>query len=157
LRRKFLGGGVRMQPYTKKQIIIFIVSIILYSLLFTALVQFMNRDRSTTSFIAAEWLPAMEIIGAIISLYTIVSMWTFPRRLRRRVNALPPRVITTRRRFSPGTGILMIMYGLLITPNLYGLVLFFMGMPATGYYYFAGLSVVGGLAWGIYTLRTNQE
>ena len=146
-----------MPPYTKKQIIIFMVCIILYTLLCFAVVQLMIRDRSTTGFIAAEWLPAIEIIGAILSLNTLVRMWTYPRRLRRRVNALPPRVINTRRRFSPGTGILIMMGGLLMVPNLYGLVLFFMGMPATGYYYFAGLSVAAGLAWGIYTLRTNQE
>ena len=140
----------------KKQIIIFMVSIILYTLLCTAVVQLLIRDRSTTGFIAAEWLPAVEITGAILSLYTIVRMWTFPRRLRRRANALPLRVITTRRRFSPSTGILTIMYGFLMAPNIYGLVLFFIGMPATGFYYFAGLSVAAGLAWGIYTLRTNQ-
>ena len=146
-----------MPAFTKKQIIIFMVGIVLYALLFTALVQFMNLDRSTTGFIPVEWLPAVEISAVILSVYTIVEVWTFPERVRRRINARPPRVITSRRRFSPGTGFLLIMFGFLICPNLYGLVLFFMGMPAKGFYYFAGISVVGGLAWGIYTLRTNQE
>ena len=148
-----------MQPYTKKQIIIFMVSTILYSLVCIAIVQLllMCKGRSTSDFISLKWLYPLEIAAVILSAYAIVRMWTFPWQLRRRVNALPPRVITTRRRFSPGTGILIIMYGFIITPNIYGLVLFFMGMPATGFYYFAGLSVAAGLAWGIYTLRTSQE
>jgi hypothetical protein len=146
-----------MSPFTKKQVIIFMIAIILYTLLFTVVVQLLNIDRSTNGFIPVEWLYPLEIAAAILSLYAIVRMWTFPQQLRRRVNSLPPRVITARRRFSPGTGILMIMGLFLLSPNVYGLVLFFMGMPATSFYYFAGLSVLGGLTWGIYTLQKVHD
>jgi hypothetical protein len=139
--------------FSKKQIIILIGAVIIYTWIVVSIVQILDRTRSPSDFIPVNGLSYLEIFAVMLSLYTVVDMWRFPERVQRRVNARPPQVVTRRRRFKPGTGILMMMGAFLEAPALYGLVLFFMGMPAIGIYIFAGISVVAGLAWGFYTLN----
>jgi len=153
-----LGRDDRMQTFSKKRIIILMVGVIIYSLFLVALVQFMVKDRDVTWFISGQWLSFGIIVGIILSMYTVVDIWRLPQRLLGRAKQRPPLSGTLRRRVvNPETSILLIFGGCLLAPDLYGLVLFFMGMPASEIYYFAGISIVAVLAWGIYNLRKSQE
>jgi hypothetical protein len=152
-----MGGGNMIITFSKKQIIILMIAIIIYTLILVGIVQILDKTRSPSDFVPVKGLSYLEIFAIILSLYTTVDIWRFPERVQRRVNARPPQIVTARRRFKPGTAILMMIGAFLLAPALYGLVVFFMGMPATGFYYFAGLSVVAGSAWGIYTLRKSEK
>lgn len=154
-----MGGGDRMQTFSKKRIIILMVGIIIYSLYIVALVQLMTkfRVRDATRFISSQWLSFAIIVGLLLSVNTVVGGWRLSHRLLGRVKSRLPLSGASRRRVNPETGVLFILGVCLFAPDLYGLVLFHMGMPASEFYFFAGISVAAVLAWGIYNLRKSQE
>jgi len=143
-----------MQTYPKKHIVILVIAVILVSLIFTILVQFLNQMQLASGYVSAQWLLVWKVVAIISILYGFVRLWFWPRRMLQRIAARPPRQETSPRRISPETGVLLLCYAVLASPNLYGLILFFWGLPIAQFYYFAGAAVAGGLIWGF--LQSTQ-
>jgi hypothetical protein len=48
-------------------------------------------------------------------------------------------------------------YLFLISPVIYGLLLFFLGMSISEFYYFVGATILDAIIWGAYNMRDHQS
>jgi hypothetical protein len=141
--------------FTKKHLILLIAATILYSLILLALVQWLdtvltNSERVPLGpFTLSIWI----FIGIILSLNSFRWLLLRPARLLNKVSMSIPKTTIIRRRASPETGIAFVCLAVLISPAIYALILFLMGMPAIGFYLFVGATVAFAMGWGVYNLR----
>jgi hypothetical protein len=144
-----------MQTFPKKKIIILLIAEIIYALNFLVIAQLQASFLSSTGTISSGWLSFWKVVAIIEVGYACVWLWTRPFKLLKRYSSLPPRKNSFIRRVSPDTRVLLLCFCFLISPDLYGRILFLMGMPIYEFYFFAGVSLAMTLAWSIYNLRIN--
>jgi hypothetical protein len=139
-----------MQTYPKKQIIFLTIGLIVHTLLFMIVGYLVNKFPSDMSYISVQDLSICEVVFALLSLYTLTRAWVLCQRiLKRRAARLPGTEISGRQLTS---FLLLFVYVPLIAPCIYGLVLMFLGMPLTYFYFFTGSSIAAGLVWAGYNL-----
>ncbi len=138
-----------MQPNSRKMKMIALVVSVLFgaSFLIDAIIitSFGNRP----SPISSDSLAILKVVLFFLSAYGLVVAWFFQFRRTTILNRLSLR----QRWLSPEAGFLLINYLLLLSPALFGLLLYFCGMPLFEYFYFAGISIAMMLVWGIYDLQ----
>ena len=150
-----LNTEARMETFPKKHIIILVIAVIAYSLIFMILVQLLDESLSEKDFLSPGSLLFWKVVAVIFIVYGFARLWFWPQRLLKRIAALPPRSGASLRPISPKTGVLLLCYVVLVFPNLYGLLLFFRGMPIAEFYYFMGASIAGGIVWGFYHIQKS--
>jgi hypothetical protein len=127
---------------------------IAHTLLFMILGYLINRFPMDSSHISAQALSILEVVCALLSVYTLTRPWVLPQRYLKRVAARFPDTEVSSRQLN---GLLLLfVYVPLVAPCLYGIVLMFWGMPVTYFYFFAGASIATALAWGVYNLSRSQ-
>lgn len=98
---------------------------------------------------APGWLTPLKAGMIALSIFALITPWL----IHKRMIPLRPRPGSLLGRMNPATATLITGYLFVTSPVVYGLILFFLGMPSTEFYYFAGMSVVGAVVWGIYNWR----
>ncbi len=108
-----------------------------------------NSFGNQPSPISSDSLVLLKVVLIFLSAYGLVMAWFFQFRRTTILNrlGLPPRWLSSQASF------LLINYLLLLSPAIFGLLLYFCGMPLLEYFYFAGISIATMLVWGIYDLR----
>ena len=139
-----------MDTISKKKIAIILIGVVVYALIFAVLVYAIDYSHNVSSQISPEWLSIWRGVGIIYSLYVLTTPWG----KRIRIISLIQLCQTNLQIWSV---LLLFCFVPLIAPILVGLVLFFMGMSISEFYFFDGASVLAGLIWGIYNLRNRQE
>ena len=99
--------------------------------------------------VSPETLKILKVLFGTIAGISFSIPWLMYKRL----NSYQPKRDLLIAKFMPGNPGLMLGYSYLFSPVIYGLVLFFAGMSVSELYYFVGLSIIGALAWGIFTFR----
>jgi hypothetical protein len=135
-----------IQTIPKKNIVFLLLGVVTTAVVFLILVLAIERLQIDKEYVSPQSLSIWKVMGLILSVYAVTTPWRWQKKFS--VGAV--RSGTTTR---PIVGMLLIFYGSLASPLLYGLVLYFWGLPLVEYYYFAGVSIAGALAWGVYNLR----
>jgi hypothetical protein len=143
-----------MQNFTKRQIRNLMIALIASNLIFIAEAQLLITIRSEKDFFASSSLTLWTAAAIIYTVFLMARIWNQPARYRHRINSRPPGTSSPARRMSPTTGILLIQFGLLVSPNVWGIILIIYGLPNIAFYLFPGISLATGIAWGIHYLRT---
>jgi hypothetical protein len=133
---------------TKRKKVIFLIAFVTYMLSFLITANLVKEAGVPPASISADSLRKLEIGAIFLSILGLVMPWLVQGRiipLQFRKGSLPSR-------FSPEFAILLYGYLLLISPVIYGLVLFFCGLPISKFYYFVAASVVDATIWGVYNL-----
>jgi hypothetical protein len=144
-----------MQIYPKKHMVVLMIAVIITSLIFAILVQLLDKIQLSSGHVSAEWLLVWKVVATISILYSFARLWFWPQRMMNRIAALPSEAERSSRRMSPEIGVLLLCYGVLVSPDLYGLVLFYLGLPVVQFYYFASASIGGALVWGLYNFTKS--
>ena len=138
-----------MQPSSKKLKKIALVVSILFGIFFLLDAMIINSFENRPSPISSDSLALLKVVLIFMSAYGLVVAWFF--QFRR--TTILDRLTLRRRWLSPEASFLLINYPLLLSPVLFGLLLYFCGMPLHEYFYFIGVSIAMTTAWGIYDLR----
>jgi Kef-type K+ transport system membrane component KefB len=143
----------KMQTFQKNHLVILITAVIVVSLIFMILAIYIDTFQYGMVHISAKWLLISKVVAILYILYIFVRLWFWPQRILKKFASQHPQHEMSRPRLS----VLLFCYGTLMSPNLFGLVLLFWGMPISQFYYFTGASILGGLTWGGYNLRKTWE
>ncbi len=138
-----------MEQDTKKRKLIAQGLAIFASAIFLLDALLMNALGIRSSSIRANSLAILKAILIFMSAYSFIVAWFFQFRREKMTNQLGKR----RGFMTPKANFLLICYLLLISPAIFGLFLYFCGMPLQQFFYFLGASIVMILLWGIYDLR----
>ena len=138
-----------MQPNSKKMKMIALVVSVLFDTSFLIDAMILNSFGNRPSPISSDSLAFLKVVLIFLSAYGLVVAWFFQFRRTTILN----RLSLHRRWLSPEVSFLLINYLLLLSPALFGLLLYFCGMPLFEYFYFTGISIAMMLVWGIYDLR----
>ncbi len=138
-----------MQPNSRKMKIIALVVSVLFGASFLIDAMIITSFGNRPSPLSADSLAILKVVLIFLSAYGLVVAWFFQFRRTTILNRLSLRS----RWLSPEAGFLLINYLLLLSPALFGLLLYFCGIPLLEYFYFAGISIAMMLVWGIYDLR----
>ena len=138
-----------MQQDSKKLKMIALVLSILASVFLLLDALLMNALGTRPSAISPDSLVILKAILIFMSFYSFAVAWFFQFRRTTMSNRLSRR----HSHLSPEANFLLINYLLLISPILYGLLLYVCGMRLREYFYFLGGSIAMILVWGIYDLR----
>ena len=138
-----------MQPNSSKLKKIALIVSVLFCATFLADAFIMNILGNHPSPIASDSLTLLKAILIFMSAYSLAVAWFFQFRRAIIFNRLSKR----RHWLSPEASFLLISYLSLVSPAVFGLLLYFCGMSFHEYTYFIGASIIMTLAWGIYDLR----
>ncbi len=98
---------------------------------------------------SSETLKVLKLLFAIIAGITFCIPWV----LYKRIKSYQPKHDLLIAKFNVGNPGLMLGYSFLFSPVIYGIVLFFVGISISEFYYYVGVSFIGALAWGIFNFR----
>jgi hypothetical protein len=87
-------------------------------------------------------LTTMKVVGIVLSIYGLIAPWLIKPLLSRKSLAIS--------QMRQERLILLLGYLSLISPVIYGLILFNFGVPLVDFYYFVVASIIGGIVWGAY-------
>ena len=141
-----MTGEAKLQTIPKKNIIVVLIAVVIYVLLFVV-IGFLVGDIS--SQMSKQSLTNWNIVGIVLSLYTLTTPWRWQKRIISRLNQ---QNITARQIWGM---LILFCFVPFIAPLIYGLELLFWGLSFAEFCFFAALSIVGALAWSIYNLRMN--
>ncbi len=143
------ASEVLMQPISKKLKIIALVVSASFGATFLLDAMIINSFGNRSSPISSDSLALLKALLMFMSAYGLAAAWFF--QFRR--TTILDRLSLRRRWLSPEVSFLLINYLLLLSPVLFGLLLYFCGMSLREYFYFVGVSIAMTLAWGSYDLR----
>jgi len=95
--------------------------------------------------VSPETLKVLKLLFAVITGFTFSIPWL----LYKKISSYQPTHDLLVAKFNVGNPGLMLGYWYLFSPVIYGLILFFVGVSISEFYYYVGVSVIGALAWGI--------
>jgi hypothetical protein len=131
----------------RKRLLAFILYLA-YSLILVTSPVLLHSVSIRIASISTDSLAVLKVIALVLSIYTLIMAWL--------IQARKMEFIFRQRyflfRISSEAKSLLYSYIYLICPMIFGLFLFFCGMPITQFYYFAGVSIVGGVVLGTYNL-----
>jgi len=138
-----------MQPSSKKLKKFALIVSMIFCALFLVHAVIINALGNRPTPISSSSLAVLKLVLIFMSAYGLAVAWFFQFRwvtILNRRSQHPSGL-------SPEVSLLLISYPLLVSPALYGLLLYVCGMPFREYFYFIGTSIAMTLAWGIYDLR----
>ena len=130
----------------KLNVMVMAIGIPVYGLLFGILVWVIEPFRATDQ-VAPRTLFILIIVGLLVSALALSAPWRLPRFFGRAFAA----PISTRRAWS---ATIVTAFAPLIAPQIYGLVLYFLGMSLMGFIVFVGASIAVTLLWAAQNLRS---
>lgn len=138
-----------MQPSSKKFKKLALLVSMMFCALFLVHAAIINALGNRSTPISSSSLAVLKLVLIFMSLYGFAVAWFFQFRWVTILN----RRSQNPRRLSPEVSLVLISYPLLVSPALYGLLLYVCGMPFREFFYFIGTTIAMTLAWGIYDLR----
>jgi hypothetical protein len=94
------------------------------------------------------WSPTLRLVSLLISLLILIGPWLF----KKYSKAISFTINSNPRKLHPKENLLANGVAITMMPAVIGFLLFKLGGPASDMYYFAGISLIGTLSWGIYLL-----
>ncbi len=137
-----------METIPKKKRLLALLLFLAYTLLLVTSPILVDSVGIRIASLSTGSLAVLKVIALVLSIYCLVMAWFI--QAGRMPFLFRPRSYLFR--ISSEAKPLLYSYMYVACPMIYGLFLFFCGMPITQLYYFASVSVVGGLVLGIYNL-----
>lgn len=132
-----------------KKLIILIV-FLAYTLFFLLITNLLKDAIPTESFASGD-LYKLKIGIIFLSILGLIFPWL----IKSRILPLQFRKGWLLDRLNPEYMILFLGYLFLFSPVIYGLLLFFLGLPISEFYYFLTATIIDVILWGMYNIRES--
>lgn len=131
-----------MPPISKRTKLVVLIVFVIFALSFVIEPVVKTQLGLPSDIVSSQAFGIMKVVGILLSIFGLLMPW-FTQRLLSRDSLT---VSANRQEFL----ILLFGYLFLISPVIYGLILFTYGLPLTELYFFIGASVIMGVGWGTY-------
>jgi len=123
-----------------------------YDLFILVIVWILLGENAQKPLISLESMPIWILVGILLSLYAF--SYPIGRRFRKKLIASLRSGPTPRQEWA----VTFVHFGIpMLAPMIYGLCLWFMGMPVSYFYIFVGLSVASGIFWYLFINRKTNS
>ena len=139
-----------MSSNTKKNHLLLLIGFVVFPFFLAEVARSINEGGLQPTLVSANALKAMRVVFIVFSIITFITPWLIYKSI---IPFRPKQNSTLLVKISPEYAVLIYGYFFLFSPVIYGLVLFFSGMPITEFYYYILVSVAAMLLWGFLNFR----